>query len=238
MKRNNVDAKGWFQSSYLASGLDAQRRYPNEELLRFMGRNLFSIDKEERSKIKILEIGCGSCANLWMVSKEGFDAYGIDISSEAINLGSQTLSKWGINANLETGSMTDLPYPDSNFDIILDVFSSYCLSMRDFEKCLSEVARVLKDGGIFFTYTPGKESDAFKNPLPSKFLDSSTLDGIHRKTSPFFGNTYPFRFIGINEHKSLIEKFGFKINYLETVTRTYSSLEEQFEHVIVECVKK
>ena len=78
------NVKIFYDKIYLSEGFKAQRLYPNEELLRFLGVNFFSkSEKKDRKKIKVLEIGCGCCANLWMISKEGFDAYGIDISKEA-----------------------------------------------------------------------------------------------------------------------------------------------------------
>ena len=49
------NTKDWYQDSYESSGLSAQRLYPNEELLRFMGRNYFSIQASERKKVKELE---------------------------------------------------------------------------------------------------------------------------------------------------------------------------------------
>ena len=68
----------WYEASYREEGFDSQRRYPNEELLRFMGRNFFAIPSELRKETRILELGCGSCANLWMLASEGFKAYGLD----------------------------------------------------------------------------------------------------------------------------------------------------------------
>ena len=67
----------WYNKSYEKSGFNAQRKYPNEELLRFMGRNYFYLPRKKRGNIRILELGCGSCANLWMVAKEGFSAHEI-----------------------------------------------------------------------------------------------------------------------------------------------------------------
>jgi len=230
----------WYEESYKGSGFAAQRLYPNEELLRFMGRNYFNFPVEKRKKIKILEIGCGSCSNLWMIKREGFDAYGLDLSSQAIELGKQMLDRWNCGAggvDLQVGSMTDLPYQDESFDVIVDVFSSNCLNESDFKTCLSEVNSVLKKGGRFFTYTPGKRSDAFLNHHPAKLLDSSTLSGIYRDDSPFEGNHYPFRFVHPEDHKRTIEKHGFSVEYLETVQRSYYGQQELFEHVVIEGVK-
>jgi ubiquinone/menaquinone biosynthesis C-methylase UbiE len=234
---NLKNTEEWYEKNYECSGFSAQRLYPNEELLRFMGRNYFTLPINERKNIKILEIGCGSCSNLWMISREGFDSYGIDLSAQAIDLGKKMLDRWGVSAELKVASMTNLPYEDESFDVVIDVFSSNCLNENDFSVCFSEVKRVLKGGGSFFTYTPGKKSDAFLNHQPAKMIDKSTLSGIYRKNSPFEGNYYPFRFVHIEEHRNFFEKFGFKVKYLETVKRSYFNQQEVFEHIIVEGVK-
>ena len=53
---NNV--KNWYEESYKNIGIKAQRRYPNEELLRFLGVNFFDRDIKDRSDIKVLEDDC------------------------------------------------------------------------------------------------------------------------------------------------------------------------------------
>jgi len=147
------------------------------------------------------------------------------------------LEHWGVSADLKVGSMTEMPYQDAFFDSVLDVFSSYCLRESDFEKFLQETWRVLKVGAKFFSYFPSKASDAFLNHSPSELLDSSTLHGIYRKDSPFSGNHYPFRFMHPEEFKNVLDKHGFKVDYLETVTRSYRSMGEQFQHIVVEASK-
>ena len=119
--------KHWYETSYNSSGFAAQRRYPNEELLRFFGRHYFPMPREQRAAIRVLEMGCGSGANLWMMAREGFDTHGIDLSPEAIKLCERMLVHWGATATLTAASMTACPYPDNHFDVVADVFSSYCL---------------------------------------------------------------------------------------------------------------
>ena len=38
-------------------------KYPGEELIRFIARNYYGVS--DRSKVNILEVGCGVGANLW-----------------------------------------------------------------------------------------------------------------------------------------------------------------------------
>lgn len=231
------DVKSWYEKSYKNSGFKAQRRYPNEELLRFLGTNFFNKDATDRKNIKVLEVGCGSCPNLWMIAKEGFDAYGLDLSDESLKLGQEMLDNWQVNAILQQGSFIDLPFDDNSFDIVIDVFSMNCVKHKDFLIAIDESYRVLKKEGLFFSYTPSKNSDAFKNYLPAKKIDDWTLSGIIRKSSPYSGNHYPFHFWDKEGYeKALVEK-GFCVNYLETVQRSYSQGEDNFEHIVVHAKK-
>jgi tRNA G46 methylase TrmB len=42
-------------------------KYPGEELIRFVARNFYSF--EDRKSVKLLEVGCGTGANLWFMAK-------------------------------------------------------------------------------------------------------------------------------------------------------------------------
>jgi SAM-dependent methyltransferase len=233
----NHECKSFYENSYESSGFGAQRRYPNEELMRFMGRTFFSVPREKRKGIRILEVGCGSGGNLWAIAREGFDAYGIDLSGEGIDLCRQMMKEWGCSATLQAGDMADLPYESGFLDAVVDVFSSYCLPEKDFTRYLAGVARVLKPGGKYFSYTPSKNSDVFKETAPSDRLDPSTLNGICRVTAPFYGNFYPFRFTSRDEYAGLLAE-DFTVTYGETVGRTYRSGQEYFEFVVVQAERK
>jgi SAM-dependent methyltransferase len=207
--------------------------YPNEELLRFFGTYYFDMAPEQRRRVRVLEVGCGSGANLWMIAREGFEAHGIDLSSEGLLLCEQMLRKWNVAASLKQGDMTVLDYEDDFFDVVVDVFSSYCMPEDPFNRFLDEVSRVLKSGGRFFSYHPSKNSDAFREPGPAPMLDVSTLDGIRRPTSPFYPQDYPFRFIGPDEFATMLKRRGFKISRNERIGRTYSNMSEYFEFVSI-----
>jgi SAM-dependent methyltransferase len=113
------------------------------------------------------------------------------------------------------------------------VFSSNCLDETGFARFLDEIGRLLRPGGRFFSYTPSKASDAFKDPGPSKKLDASTLDGIRREDAPFSGNLYPFRFMTGAEYATALESRGLRVTYNETVGRTYRGGDEYFEFVVI-----
>lgn len=147
-----------FNRLYLERGIHSQRRYPNENLIGFLAENFFHLSQSERRQCRILELGCGSGANIWMLAKEGFDSWGIDLSPAGIELCKQVVTSWGVSARLEVGNMTELPYSDNDFDAIIDVVSMQHLTRLQHIATISEVYRCLKPGGHFFSYHLGKKS--------------------------------------------------------------------------------
>lgn len=232
------ETKKYYENSYKSIGLSAQRRWPNEEFCRFMGRNFFNKKENERRNTKILEVGCGTGSNLRLLASEGFDVYGIELSQEAVNMIPLLLNKQEITqCEIVCGNMMCLPWNDGYFDAIVDVFSSYCLNETGFYVFVDEVYKKLSKGGKYFSYTPSKDSDAFINYEPSRKLDDSTLDGIKRKTSPYYGNFYPFRFMDFKDINRFFTKDKFGLDYIEKVSRTYNSLQEKFGFIVFEATK-
>lgn len=233
----------FYDEAYSKSGFSAQRRYPNEELCRFMGRNFFHLPFSDRKEVKVLEVGCGSGANLWMIAREGFDAYGIDLVESGVKLCEEMLKNYESSASLKTGDMTETGYGDNTFDVVADVFSSYCLTRKDGARFLDEVFRILKPGGLFFSYFPSKNSDTFlksNHPDPSykQMLDGDTLNGLHRIGGPYVGNDYAFRFMDRDGYAEMAEAAHLKVTYCEQVGRTYRGGDEYFEFLVLEASKE
>jgi ubiquinone/menaquinone biosynthesis C-methylase UbiE len=97
-------------------------------------------------KIKILDVGCGTGALMKELRPFG-NVYGLDFSEEAIHFCKQRGEK-----NLFLGSITKIPFPDNYFDAVvaLDVLEH----VEDDTKALSEIRRVLKNGGTAVIFVP------------------------------------------------------------------------------------
>ena len=160
----------FYDKEYGEKGLNAQRRWPNEEFCRFMGRNFFVKPDYERKNIRILEVGCGTGANLRLLVEEGFDTYGIELSHEAVG---QIPNLLGIQNgyNVVCGNMMELPWGNDYFCGIVDVFSSYCLNETEFSVFVDEIYRTLEKGGLYFSYMPSKASEAFYHFAPAEKID-------------------------------------------------------------------
>jgi len=223
--------KTWHEKQYKKLGFKAQRMYPNEELLRFIGSSFFNIDKNKRKKIKILELGCGSGANLWMIAKENFDAYGIDNSKTSLKLCSKMLNKWECNAKIKLADMLELPYPDRFFDAVFDVLSIIHIPFSKHRILYSEVKRVLKPKGVFFSYQFGEKSFSFKHGWGKK-VEKFTIDRINNPNAPYAGNRY-LCFPSEKAVHSLLNKAGFQSVSIENVQKTYQNRKVEMQYLSI-----
>jgi len=119
----------------------------------FVGRRQIIKDflKQICAKLKpdrphILDVGCGTGANLEMLSGFG-DAEGVDVSPEAITF----CRDRGLN-NVRLGQAEQLPFADNSFDLVtaLDVVEH----LDDDVAGLREMRRVLRPGGRALLFVP------------------------------------------------------------------------------------
>ena len=97
------------------------------------------------SSIRILDVGCGTGANLEMLSQFG-KAEGVDVSDDALEFCR------GKGLNVQKGLAERLPYEDSSFDVTtaLDVVEH----LDDDLAGLTEMFRVTKNGGYSLIFVP------------------------------------------------------------------------------------
>lgn len=95
-----------------------------------------------------LDVGCGGGILAEEFAAAGFSVTGIDPSENSIQTAKKHAIQNGLNIHYETGTAENLPYPDNSFDVV------YCCDVlehvRDLNKAISEISRVLKSGGMFF----------------------------------------------------------------------------------------
>ena len=235
--KNTEKIKKYYNKGYKKYGVAFQRRYPNEELCRFIGRKFSNISTNKRKKLKVLDAGCGSSGNLWMLANEGFKSYGLDISNNSIRISKIVLNKKKLKANLKVGNMIDLPYKNNFFDCVIDIFSSTHLDAEDGKKFLKEVSRVLKKNGSFFSYFPSKESKMFKSKNKT-MIDSHTIYNLKEKRSAYKIKNIPFRFLNKSLYKSLLKKNKLIPIYIEEIQKTYFQGNEKFTFIAIEGKKK
>jgi SAM-dependent methyltransferase len=101
---------------------------------------------KESSTLNILDVGCGTGANLEMLAQFG-DAEGVDVSAEALSF----CQARGLR-NVKQGQAEALPYDANSFDLVtgLDVVEH----LDDDFAGLQEMRRVLRRGGRALLFVP------------------------------------------------------------------------------------
>lgn len=131
--------------------LDANLKFLNES-------KLISSDDS------ILEIGCGIGTIVYELSQRRCKAVGTDISNRAIEYGRKKYPS--IELKVEAGQK--LSFEDDSFDTVLsfDVLEH----IDDVDRHLSEVGRVLVDGGYYLFQTPNKFFNATFETVKTRSL--------------------------------------------------------------------
>jgi ubiquinone/menaquinone biosynthesis C-methylase UbiE len=229
-----MKASSFFEKKYKSEGQKAQRKYPNEELCRFLGRNQ-SLFKNKKN-LKALDIGTGSGSNIIPLIDNGFNVDAIDFSETSINLCKDSFKNFK-EVNFLKADMTSMPFENDKYDVIIDIFSSYALKTNEGNTFLKEVKRLLKPGGVFFTYFPSKKSYSWFSASKETLVDRNTLSSIKVKDAPYYGNNYNFRFHTNSEYSNMIKKTGLKLKFNETLTRTYGERKIKSEFHLIEAGK-
>ena len=99
----------------------------------------------------ILDAGCGTGLTTLRIAAQYPECrvYGIDLSTKMIEVAQNNAAERGLDVNLRTGSITDLPYPDEAFDVVLTNIMFHHLDLVEKRLAIAEIARVLKAGGRY-----------------------------------------------------------------------------------------
>ena len=198
------------------------RWWPNEELVRFLGKTYGDMRKLPGAGKHALELGCGTGCNLLALTAYGFFAHGVDASDEACLLAQEYV-----------GSMVDgkaqfrvsrLALPDTlhwstaSMDLVVDCQTIQHLSWLDRSDTYKEVARVLKPTGKFWTMC---------------------WSGPAKAANSIYGGCYPeLDYMLLTDILDVLGENGLQGSFPVIVTRTYPEHGGiQGEWMIVEAVK-
>lgn len=120
----------------LSFGIDIYWRYKMNSLL------------PKKDKLLLLDCATGTGDQLlsfFRHTPQLYEAAGIDISSQMLEIAKEKLQPYAHQVILETASAENIPYLDESFDCISVSFG--IRNMKDTKKCLKEFYRVLKIHG-------------------------------------------------------------------------------------------
>ena len=194
-------------------------KYPDLSLVRFLSKNLNLKNK------RVLELGVGTGANLNFFIEKKLKVFGIDGSKVALKIANKNLKRKKKFIKLVQGDIIKLPYQNNFFDYIIDCECLYANSLKDTKKILSEVNRVLKKGGYFFSKTFAK--NAVGNHFIRKNRKKKNLS-VH-----FIKKGYgTFRISSLSEIKKIYSS-NFKILNIELEIRTTNNMKDFIKEWVV-----
>ncbi len=129
--------------------------YPNEDIIRFCARLIrrrktYDTVEVKRDVHKVLDLGCGNGRHAMYFAREGFEVFGIDISSIAIAWATDWSRREGLHPEFRVGDITNLPYADASMDVVVSHGVLDHVPMSVGRRAVDEVHRVLAPGGLFY----------------------------------------------------------------------------------------
>jgi len=119
-------------------------RNPDKHFLYFLERYRNEIGPE------ILDVGSGDGRHLLIMARLGYCMTGLEITESGLSATQIKLRENNLSAQLIRGDFHDLPFEDGRFDSVVSTQALHYNNWPGVQKSFSEIARVLKSGGLFF----------------------------------------------------------------------------------------
>lgn len=95
--------------------------------------------------LRLLDVGCGTGHHMAALRQRGFEVAGVDGSDQMLE--QARLNNPG--SEIQHADVEELPFPSDSFDYIVCI--EVLRYLPDYSRCLQEMARVLKPGGVCLT---------------------------------------------------------------------------------------
>jgi cyclopropane fatty-acyl-phospholipid synthase-like methyltransferase len=134
---------------------------------------------------RVLDVGCGTGEHALLAARHDCDAYGVDISSRAIEIAQGKAAERGLTAHFQVGDALHLDRLGREFDVIIDSGVFHVFDDDERPRYVQSLASVLRTGGTTFlmcfsdrqpgTWGPRRVSQA---ELREAFSDGFSIESI------------------------------------------------------------
>ncbi len=134
--------------------------YPHEEVIRFVSRYVCRQVGWKEWEWRLppgprrgLAIGCGIGRHVFYMEACGLEAWGIDLSSEAVAVARQEAEARQLAEQATrfiAGSATEMPFPDGHFQVAVSHGVLDSMPFSTAREVMGEAHRVLAAGGLFY----------------------------------------------------------------------------------------
>jgi 2-polyprenyl-3-methyl-5-hydroxy-6-metoxy-1,4-benzoquinol methylase len=103
----------------------------------------------ERGVKNVLDLGCGVGRHALFLASQGFCVFAMDGSSNGVEFARKKAARQGLTIDFSCSAMTELPYESKFVDYVLVWGVIYHGDITVVRRCLSEIRRVLRPGGLY-----------------------------------------------------------------------------------------
>lgn len=144
-----------------------------------------------KTPIRALDLGSGVGRHALYLAGRGFTVSALDASQRGIDITREEAKRLGLTIDLEVGKMTQLSYPDRHFDYVLSWNVIYHGDGGIVRRCIAEIHRVLRPGGIFQGTLLSKRNGRYglgREIAPDTFVETDTGDGSDKVHPHYYCN--------------------------------------------------
>lgn len=120
------------------------------------------LSNTEKSKLEILDLGCGPGLYSEIFAGQGHNVTGVDFSKNSIEFAKKESDKKRLNINYICENYLNLSFEENKFDLIILIYTDFgVLNPSERTVLLDKISKILKPGGIFiFDVLNDKEIDS------------------------------------------------------------------------------
>jgi SAM-dependent methyltransferase len=111
---------------------------------------------------KVMEAGCGSGVISAELASRGADVFLLDISEDALQIARDYFAQKHLRATFVLGDIFDLPFDDSQFDVIWNAGVLEHFENESRLKAVQGIAHFIKPGGLFISFNPSDKAFFYK----------------------------------------------------------------------------
>ncbi len=162
-----------------------------------------------RPKERALDLGCGTATLTIMLKRSQPEAevVGLDGDPDVLKIARKKIREADLGIDLDEGTATDLPYPDTSFDVVVTSLMLHHLKTEEKKKALKEIHRTLSGGGRLLVM----DLDKPHNPL--MYLISLVIGRLEESSDNIKGHIPQF-----------IEGAGFAVENLDRFSTVYGTI--------------
>lgn len=211
---------------YKNTNSDAFMKFPFSIIMELLSFYQKKYPENKPANVNVLEIGCGSGANLKYAASLGFNVYGIDISETAVNYTIKSFKESGLKGEIQVASVDNLPFKDNFFHIVIDHGVLVCVNEDTYKKAIDEIHRVTVGGGIILL-TPQGEISTSNIRL---YKDDGSVNNSFKEQDIYINNIGLYGVINILNDR-------FRVVFLRRNDRISYSITEDYKYISEESTK-